>query len=361
MSETQTLHIERYFVSEDYMKERFRRFSRQLGFRAETAEDARAWQVQLRGKVAELLGLPTMIACPPDENITERVPCDGYERQRIEIRTEPGVVMPFYALIPNNLKSGERRAAVIAPHGHGSGGKFSVAGRTDIPVIEKAATYYNYAYGVQLAREGFIVFCPDARGFGERREKYYQKDDEDNFIHSSCEVLNHIAIPLGQTVAGMWTWDLMRLADYVSQRPDCDPQRIGCAGLSGGGLQTLYLCAMDERIRCGVCSGYFYGVQESLLEKAANCSCNYVPHLWEYADMGDLAALIAPRPFLIETGTCDSLNGKSGVDNVLAQVKIAKSAYTALGAGDRLYHDIFEGEHRWHGVAAVEWLKKWLA
>ena len=117
---------------------------------------------------------------------------------------------------------------------------------------------------------------------------------------------------------------------------------------------------MDERVRCAVCSGYFYGVMESLLEKSANCSCNYVPHLWEYADMGDLGALIAPRPFLIETGTCDSLNGRSGIDNVLDQVKITRRAYDVLEADDRIYHDIFEGEHQWHGVAAMDWLTRWL-
>ncbi len=361
MAETRTIHFEHYYATEDYLKERFRRFSRRLGFNATNAEDARAWRTELCGKVSELLGLPTMIPCSPEPVVTERVKLDGYERHRIEIRTEPGIVMPLYALIPGDLKDGERRPAILAPHGHGSGGKLSPAGRTDIPVIKDAIEHYNYAYGVQLVREGFVVFCPDARGFGERRERPLQGDDEGRFRSSSCEVLNHAAIPLGQTVTGMWTWDLMRLMDYIEQRPDCDPQRIGCAGLSGGGLQTLYLSALDERVRCAVCSGYFYGVLESLLIMSTNCSCNYIPHLWEFADMGDLGALVAPRPLLIETGTCDPLNGASGIDNVLNQVEIAKRAYAVLGADDRLYHDIFEGEHRWHGVAAVEWLKRWLA
>ena len=50
-------------------------------------------------------------------------------------------------------------------------------------------------------------------------------------------------------------------------------------------------------------SGYLYGFKESLLDKHENCSCNYVPHLYEYVDMCDIAALIAPRPLLVETGT----------------------------------------------------------
>ena len=80
-----------------------------------------------------------------------------------------------------------------------------------------------------------------------------------------ASVLNHMAMPLGQTVTGMWTWDLMRLIDHVETRPECDASRIGCAGLSGGGLRTLWLAALDERIRCAVVSGYFYRYRESLL------------------------------------------------------------------------------------------------
>ncbi len=361
MAGSRTIHFDHYYPSENYLKERFRRFGRRMGFSSTTRSDAEAWQAELRGKVAELLGLPTMIPCSAEPVVTERVKLDGYERHRMEIQTEPGIVMPVYALIPDNLREGEPRPAIVAPHGHGSGGKLSPAGRTDIPVIEEAVEQYNYAYGVQLVKEGFMVFCPDARGFGERRERPAQGDEEGRFRSSSCEVLNHMAIPLGQTVAGMWTWDLMRLIDYIQQRPDCDPTRVGCAGLSGGGLQTLYLSALDERVRCAVCSGYFYGVLESLLVKCTNCSCNYIPHMWEYADMGDLGALVAPRPFLIETGTCDPLNGASGVDNVLEQVKITQQAYRAYDAEDRLYHDVFEGEHRWHGVAAIDWLKRWLS
>jgi hypothetical protein len=158
-------------------------------------------------------------------------------------------------------------------------------------------------------------------------------------LSNSCAVLNHMAIPLGQTVTGMWTFDLIRLVDYVETRPECNALRIGCAGLSGGGLQTLWLTALDERVRCAVVSGYFYGYKDSLLRLANNCSCNYVPHLWELADMGDIAALVAPRPLLIETGTLDPLNGERGVANVAEQLAIARQAYTLLGASERLGHD----------------------
>jgi len=147
----------------------------------------------------------------------------------------------------------------------------------------------------------------------------------------------------------------------VETRDDCRADRLGCGGLSGGGLQTLWASALDTRIRCAAISGYLYGYKESLLDLHANCSCNYVPHLYEYVDMGDIAALIAPRPLLVETGTKDPLNGASGLENVRSQMEIIRRAYRLLGAEELVRHDIFEGEHRWNGVQAIPWMKRFLA
>ena len=260
-----------------------------------------------------------------DPVITERVACSGYTRERVLIQTEPGVIMPLYVLIPDNLAPGERRPAVLAPHGHSSGGKSAVAGRRDLPAVAATIEQHNYDYGVQFVQQGLVVFCPDARGFGERREAARQ--DEANLLFGSCNLLNHMAIPLGQTVTGMWTWDLIRLVDYAQTRPEVNPARIACGGLSGGGLQTLWLAALDQRVCAAVISGYFYGYKDSLLRLNDNCSCNYVPGLWNLADMGDVAALIAPRPLFIETGDADSLNGPRGLVNVTEQLAITRRAY----------------------------------
>src|SRR4030095_1172276 len=122
---------------------------------------------------------------------------------------------------------------------------------------------YNYNYGQEAAQHGYVVFCPDARGFGERRESFAQAPDQ--LFNSSCHQLAHMGLPLGLTVTGMWTWDLMRLLDYIATRPECRGEKVACIGLSGGGLQTLWLSALDERVDCAVVSGYFYGVKDSLL------------------------------------------------------------------------------------------------
>ena len=349
-----------YHTTLAYFQERFDAAGRRLALRATTPPEYDAWRDDLRACLRALLGLDTMRHAPAEPRVTERVELGDHVRERVIIHTEPGVEMPFYVLLPAGLRPGERRPAVLAPHGHASGGKDAPAGVTDLPAVAEAIEKYNYAYGVQLVRAGFVVLAPDARGFGERREWMRQGDGPELYLQSSCQALNHMALPLGQTVTGMWTWDLMRLLDYARTRPEIDPDRVGCAGLSGGGLQTLWLAALDDRVTCAIVSGYFYGVKEALLELANNCSCNYVPHLWELVDMGDVGALLAPRPFLIETGDQDPLNGRRGVANVAEQVEITRAAYRLLGAEERLRHVVFQGGHRWHGAEAVPWLTRWL-
>ncbi|HOX06995.1 MAG TPA: alpha/beta hydrolase family protein [Planctomycetota bacterium] len=345
---------QKLFSTHPHLRARWDAVGRKLAFDCRTRQAHRAWRRRTVRKLRELLGLDTMTPTALRPRVTEERDCGSHVRQRVEIRTEPGVVMPMYVLIP---KAGRGPfPAVIAAHGHGGGGKVAVAGCREVPGVAERIAKYNYDYGVGLVEAGFIVFCPDARGFGERREEIARRDP---FQHC-CQWLNHMAIPLGQTVMGMWVWDLMRLVDYIAARRDCARGLVGCAGLSGGGLQTLWAAALDERIRAAAVSGYFYGSRQSLLDGHANCSCNYVPHLWEHADMGDVAALIAPRPFLVETGDADPLNGAAGLANVRSQLRIARGAYRLLGAPGGLRHAVFAGGHRWNG-AAIPWLRRHLA
>lgn len=336
-----------------YMSNRWDTRARKMAYSATGLDSHREWKTRLIQELKLITGFDTMLKCSMRPRVTNVDTFDKYTRQHVIIDTEPGISMPFFVLIPSI--GTPPFPVVLAPHGHGSGGKLSPAGCTENPEIAEAVQKYNYNYAEKFAQEGFITLCPDARGFGERREPGIE------LLDSSCEPINKMAIPLGQTITGMWIWDLMRLIDYAETRSDCDINRLACAGLSGGGLQTLWTTAFDQRIKCAIVSGYFYGYKESLLVLHNNCWCNYVPNLYETVDMGDLGALIAPRALMIETGDSDSLNGNSGLRNVISQVNITKKAYYLTEAEDSLKHVIFEGEHRWDGTHAISWLKQWLA
>ena len=344
-----------FFTGEAALRRHFEQRSRQKAFPGGNAEDARAWQIEARQGLYEILGLHHLAAVAPNAVLRETIQEEGYTREEWRIETEEAVWMPFSLLIPDGMNL--PAPLVICAHGHGSGGRAMVAGRKELPGISEAIAQYRGDYGVQMARAGFIAACPDARGFGERREPGLQSADA--ALNGSCRELLLASAPLGLCVQGLQTWDLMRLLDYLLTDSRTDAEKVGGAGFSGGGMQLLDFAALDTRVKAAVVSGYFYGVRESLQIMNNNCPCNLVPRLWESFDMGDIAALIAPRHLFIETGDQDGLNGASGIANVTPQIEIAQKVYTLLGGA--LQHDIFSGSHRWHGENSVAWLTAQLA
>ena len=89
-----------------------------------------------------------------------------------------------------------------------------------------------------------------------------------------------------------------------------------------------------------------------------HCACNFVPGILRYAEMADLAGLIAPRPLLIESGTHDPIFPVEATEQALEALR---PIYTVFDARERLDADIFEGPHRWNGVKAYPWLDHWLS
>ncbi|WP_276356352.1 alpha/beta hydrolase family protein [Cohnella caldifontis] len=346
-----------YYPSLPSMMNRMQATGRALGLQAHDRDAYVEWRRNLREKLAELTGLGRMIPCDllPQEMGEPRL-LDGYRREKLRIQTEPDVWMPFYVLVPDGLEEGEKRPVVIAAHGHLGGGKESVAGVADHPAVRQAIEEYGYDYGVQLVRQGYVVLCPDARGFGERREYWMQGDEASQVLGASCNHLNHAAVAMGHALIGWLTWDLQRLIDFIPSLPYADADRIGCVGFSGGGMQALWLAAMDERVRAVVVSGYFSGYRDVLL-LGTHCGCNYVPRLWEYADYGDIGALVAPRPMLVESGDDDRNSGPRRLANVTEQLDVTRKAYALFGSEDRLVHAFCRGGHRWYGERTAEFLE----
>ncbi len=328
------------------MQKRFDRYARQDAFAVERAEELKLWQTASRETLRSLLGLHRMeplkeLRCTVRDKVT--LP-DGILRESILLETEENVFLTAFILIP----PGKEKGVFLALPGHRGGGKYSVAGCGEIPAVREQIEFFNYDYGMKLCKLGYVAVCPDVRGFGERRDEQMQGDQPDLFMNGSCRALSNMAIPLGLPAIGLSAWDHMRLIDYLEDRGEWDLKDLGCVGFSGGGMHTLYLAALDERIRKAVISGYFYGFRDSLLLLNGNCACNYVPGLWEHFDMGDILAMYAPRPVIIQSCREDHLNGPRGLVNVTEQVEIAKQAYRILGREENLIFDIREGQHHFH-------------
>ncbi len=337
-----------YYTTEEYMRLRFERFGRGHAYNARTAEEHELWYALTAERLADIIGLTRSIPVRSDPQLTAERRYDGFTRQRWLLETEPTVFMPFYLLVPDEPNG----AAIINPHGHG-GAKDECLG-----FLPDGALSDPVSFGVSLARRGYHVAAPDARGAGERREGSHRGEGRER-ENSHREMLG-VSVCLGISPLGGMVWDLMRLFDFLAALSTVDEKRIGCAGMSGGGMQTIYFAALDRRVSLAITSGYFYGFRDALLLQPGNCGCNYAPYLYETVDMGDLGAMIAPRPLFIESGTADKLNGASGIENVRSQVEIARQAYNVLGFPDRIVHSVHPGGHVWIGDGMAEFIKKHL-
>lgn len=347
--ESEVITIPRFYGSLQGMLRKFDKYSRQDAFRGETQEEFEAWQQQSRETLKELIGWKYMESCPLNPVLEGRTMLEnGILREKVIIQVEPDTYMPMYILIPPK-QGEEKQECFIALPGHQGAGKYSVAGCYEIPAVKKMIDHYNYDYGMQLAKRGYVAVCPDCRGFGERRDEALQKQgDVNSFLTSTCFHLAHMAEALGETVAGMCAWDAVRLIDYLYERNEWNLDTLGVMGFSGGGMQTLWVAALDQRVKRAIISGYLYGYKDSLLILNGNCSCNYVPHLWEHFDMGDIASLIAPRPLAIQSCRDDHLNGPRGLMNVTEQLDIVRRAYALYHKEKFPIHDVQEGDHCWH-------------
>ena len=312
-----------------------------LPFEAKTAEDWRGWRRALKGRLKSLLGgFPQR--GPLNSRTVERIDCGDYWREKVIFDAEPGTSIPAYFLLPKNV--GGRVPGVIALHGHGYG-------KDEVVDIDQGSEEkrehidgVNYAYAVEMVREGYAVLAPDLRCFGERGDA--------SGCHRAC--IN--AMMLGKTVTALRVSDTMQCVDYMRGRPEVIGSRIACLGLSGGGLATLYSAIFEPRIRVAVISGYFCRFKESIFDQN-HCTCNYIPGILRYAELPDLMALIAPMPLLIQNGERDTI---FPIEAVRSEFPKVQAAYKAAGAPDRVAMDIIPCGHAWRGEKPREWLKRWL-
>ncbi|MGP8060074.1 MAG: alpha/beta hydrolase family protein [Acidimicrobiales bacterium] len=298
-----------------------------------------AWKARCRDRLGGLLG-PVPARVLPDVESLETVRCDGYRREKIVFDTEDTMSVPAYLLVPDGRSM--PGPAVLACHGHGPG-KSLVVGleTTEAP---------NGDYAAQLARRGYVVLAPDLRCFGERAD--WNPPD-----HYACDTNLVHAVMAGWCPLNQNLWDLARSLDVLSDHPLVDAKRIGMVGLSLGGTMTLFLAATDDRVACAVVSGFFSSWAESHKVPWNMCGSQVLPGMPGQIEHVDLGALIAPRPLLIETGTEDMLFPVAAASEAVGQLR---AVYQHYGASDRIVHDVFVGDHQWHGLAAYPFLDRWL-
>jgi len=311
-----------------------------------TITNAAAWAKQapeLREQLWNVLGrLPssTMPLNPRTRQIGESPKWIEYE---VVLDVYPDVFAWGYLLVPRDIKPAERRPVVVCQHGLEGLPESTVSRDPSHP------DYHFYkGFSAQLADRGYVVFAPHNpyRGFDTFRQ------------------LQRKANPLGVSLFSFIIAQHGRILDWLSEQTFVDPKRIGFYGLSYGGKTAMRVPPILDRYCLSICSGDF----NEWIRKICTVDSPYsymftqeyemlewnLGNTFSYAEM---AALIAPRPFMVERGHGDGVAPDEWVAEEYAKVR---RFYDKLGIGNDTEIEFFNGPHTIHGVGTFEFLDKHL-
>ena len=260
----------------------------------------------------------------------------GYE---VVMDVFPEVIAYGILLLPKNIKPGEKRPVVVCQHG--------LEGRPQQVLSGDHRAYHDFA--AKLAERGFITFAPqNLYIFGDRFRTLQRK-----------------ANPLKKTLFSIIVPQHQQIVDWLASLPQVDPKRIAFYGLSYGGKTAMRVPALVKDYCLSICSGDF----NDWVWKNASTRSSY-SYVWtrEYEifefDLGstfnyaEMAALIAPRPFMVERGHFDGVAPDEAVAYEFAKVRRLYQAN--LGVGDRCRIEWFVGPHTIHGQGTVDFLHEQL-
>src|SRR5262245_50322136 len=259
------------------------------------------------------------VACDLDpQQHGEPLERDGYTVEKITFQTRPGVRMTANLYIPDAAKK-KKSPAILQVHGHWKGAKQD-------PVVQ--------ARCIGAAKLGFVVLCVDAFGAGERGVGTALGEYHGDMTAATL-------LPLGLPLSGLQVYENMRAVDYLETRPEVDKEKIGITGASGGGNQTMYAGAWDERFKCvvPVCS---VGNYQSYLQTAC-CMCEVVPGALKFTEEWTVLALTAPRALMVINATKDGI--QFSVGEAKKSLALTGPVYKLFDKPDNLRHEIFEGPH----------------
>jgi dienelactone hydrolase len=331
-----------------YTRDLYAAAPRRLCFEARSRGEAERWQKKLRTKVIELIGGFPVDRQPLRPVIVESRAFPGYRREKVVFDTRPGVSVLAYILLPANVKT--PAPAMICVPGHGRGVD-DIVGIDEHGQDRATRDGYQHDFAIQVAEAGMAVVALEPMAFGCRRDPLNAKQ---GLSHNACQPSAGGALLVGQTMIAWRVWDVMRTLDYIATRPELDSSRVGCMGISGGGTVTTFSTALEPRLRVAMVSGYLNTFRDSV-GSLSHCIDNYVPGILNWAEMYDIAGLIAPRPLFVESGEKDNI---FPIQASIESFTKVRKVYEIFGAADQIEQEVFPGEHSFWGKRGIPFLAR---
>jgi len=355
-----------------------------FSFRRKEWNDPDTWRKAAKARIADRLVIPD-IGALPKVNIVRQHVYDGLHIEELSWQLPYGRATEAVFIKPLDAKG--KLPAVLAFHDHGGNKYFGTRKITRVSaeqhplIVEHQKEYYSgLAWANEIAKRGYAVLVPDAFTFASRRVMLQEVpehlrhglNDQDPENPVSIKAYNewasnHEHIMAKSLFSAGTTWPAVFLAedlkalDILCAREDVDANRIGCGGLSGGGIRTIFTGGLDPRIKCAVCVGFMTTWEDLLLNKSfTHTWMTYVPLLPNEMDLPEVLGLRVPLPTLVMNNEEDQLFTLSEMKRADA---ILNEVYQKAAAGDHYRCSISPGPHKFDAKMqgqAFDWFDRWL-
>jgi dienelactone hydrolase len=354
----------------------------QLSFRRSDFSDVTVWREKARERVNELLARPTLGNTPTAT--TEAVyEYDGLHIEELQWKLPYG--SPTKAMFLRPIDVEKELPGVIGLHDHGG---FKYFGHRKIVETDRVnhelmrehreEHYGGNPWANELAKRGYGVLVHDGFAFGSRRidvEKVpplvrrntpKPSDDDresikeyDTWAAKHESTLAKSIFAAGTTWPGVFLTEDMIAVDILADREDVDQSRIGCCGLSGGGLRTVFLGGIDERIKSATCVGMMTTWADYVVNKSAQHTwmC-FLPRCAQVVDYPEILGLRCPNPTLVLNNREDPLFTREHMDEA---DRVLEQVYEKAGARNNYRCQFYDGPHKFDTEMqgdAFEWFDR---
>lgn len=280
----------------------------------------------MREKLQACLGGQWPEPCSLAPTHRETIQKDGYRIESLTYEAELGDPIPALLLVPDGVDADHPAPAIAVWHQHA--GQYHL-GKSEPAGLDGDPMHHT---GVALAKLGYVVLCPDALCFEERKDptNKLQKGNFERF-----EFLRYVVA--GKSMAWKNILDMRRAIDFLESRPEVRTDRIGCYGHSMGSTHAWLAGPFEPRLKAvlgNCCLPTYSAIHEHHL---LHCFPNFVPGWLEFGDTPEIAALIAPRALHLNLGETD---GGSPIEHARAGIERIAAAYKRAGASQNFTHFI---------------------
>jgi dienelactone hydrolase len=355
-----------------------------LSFRTGKWKSPDEWRGTARARVLECMA-PVDLGGVPEVRVESKHEYDGLSIERLSWQLPAGPRTEAVFMKPAGAKG--PLPGILALHDHG-GNKFlgwRKIARIDEPVWAIVASHQKNYYGDvawanEIAKRGYAVLVHDTFPFASRRVRAAEvspvvrqngidpePDDAEgirrynSFAAAHEHIMEKSLISAGTTWPGVYVVEDQRALDVLCARPEVDAKRVGCAGLSGGGMRTVFLGGLDDRIRCAVSVGFMTTWRDFLLNKChTHTWMTYVPLLPRDLDFPEILALRAPAATMVLNCTEDPLYT---VGEMRRADSMMRETFERAGAADNYRCNFYSGGHKFDREMqndAFEWFDRHL-